>query len=113
MAMVARLPAIGELNALTKPEFAAAMAPLFEGAPQFLLRLAIARPFATYADLWPRALAIARSLPEADQLELINAHPRFGAPPADRSRRCPTANRATSVRRPSSRPAGSRPSSNG
>ena len=83
MAMVARLPAIGELNALTKPEFAAAMAPLFEGAPHFLARLAAGRPFATYADLWPRALAIARSLPEADQLELINAHPRLGAPPAE------------------------------
>ena len=37
----------------------------------------------TYADLWPRALAIARAMPEAEQLELINAHPRLGAPPAE------------------------------
>jgi 2-oxo-4-hydroxy-4-carboxy--5-ureidoimidazoline (OHCU) decarboxylase len=83
MAVVARLPAIGELNAMTKPDFVAAMAPLFEGAPRFLDRLAAGRPFATYADLWPQALAIARAMPEAEQLELINAHPRLGAPPAE------------------------------
>jgi len=83
MAVAARLPAIGELNAMTAADFTAAMAPLFEGAPGFLARLAFARPFPAYADLWPRALAIARSMPEMDQLELINAHPRLGAPPAD------------------------------
>ena len=82
MAVVAQLPTISELNALSEAGFAAAMAPLFEGAPRFLAQLAAGRPFAAYADLWPRALAIARAMPEADQLELINAHPRLGAPPA-------------------------------
>jgi 2-oxo-4-hydroxy-4-carboxy--5-ureidoimidazoline (OHCU) decarboxylase len=83
MAVVARLPAIGELNAMPEPEFVAAIAPLFEGAPRFLDHLAAGRPFAAYADLWPRALAIARAMPERDQLELINAHPRLGASPAE------------------------------
>ena len=81
MAMVARLPAIGELNALTSPSSPRRWRRCSK-ARRSSSRLAIARPFATYADLWPRALAIAHSLPEADQLELINAHPRLGAPPA-------------------------------
>jgi 2-oxo-4-hydroxy-4-carboxy--5-ureidoimidazoline (OHCU) decarboxylase len=58
------------------------LAPLFEGAPAFLDRLAAARPFESFAALWTRALEVARSMPEAEQLELINAHPRLGAPPA-------------------------------
>ena len=78
----AELPPVTALNALPVASFVQTMAPLFEGAPGFLHRLASARPFATYADLWPRALAIARTMPEAEQLELINAHPRLGAPPA-------------------------------
>ena len=79
---VAELPSIGALNAMPLAGFVEAMAPLFEGAPVFLGRLAGARPFAGYAEMWPRALAIARAMPEAEQLELINAHPRLGAPPA-------------------------------
>jgi len=82
MAGEAVLPSIEVLNALPAHEFAAALAPLFQGAPRFLDRLAAARPFASYADLWPRALATARAMPEPEQLELINAHPRLGAPPA-------------------------------
>ena len=82
MAVAAALPAIEELNRLPIPQFAAALAPLFEGAPQFLARLAMARPFAGYADVWPAALRIARAMPEAEQIELIDAHPRLGAPPA-------------------------------
>jgi OHCU decarboxylase len=75
------LPSIEVLDRLPGDAFAAALAPLFEGAPSFLDRLAEARPFDSYADLWPRALAIALAMPEADQLELINAHPRLGASP--------------------------------
>jgi 2-oxo-4-hydroxy-4-carboxy--5-ureidoimidazoline (OHCU) decarboxylase len=76
------LPSIEVLNELPAEEFSAAVAPLFEGAPRFLARLAAERPFGTYADIWPRALAIAWAMPEAEQLELIDAHPRLGAPPA-------------------------------
>jgi 2-oxo-4-hydroxy-4-carboxy--5-ureidoimidazoline (OHCU) decarboxylase len=77
----AQLPSIDALNDLPTAEFAAVFAPLFEGAPRFLGRLAAARPFSSYAELWPRALEIARGMPEPEQLELINAHPRLGAPP--------------------------------
>jgi 2-oxo-4-hydroxy-4-carboxy--5-ureidoimidazoline (OHCU) decarboxylase len=75
------LPRIELLNGLPAAEFAAVLAPLFEGAPRFLGRLAAARPFSSYAELWPRALEIARAMPEPEKLELINAHPRLGAPP--------------------------------
>ena len=61
--------------------FEAAVAPLFEGAPQFLARLAAARPFATPDQLFATARSIAHAMPEEDQVELIDAHPRLGAPP--------------------------------
>jgi 2-oxo-4-hydroxy-4-carboxy-5-ureidoimidazoline decarboxylase len=62
--------------------FAATMAPLFEGAPRFLGRLAVARPFGTLEALFQGARRIAHAMPIAEQLELIDAHPRLGAPPA-------------------------------
>ena len=58
------------------------MAPLFEGAPRFLARLAGARPFDSMDVLFARARSIAHGMPEAEQVELIDAHPRLGAPPA-------------------------------
>jgi 2-oxo-4-hydroxy-4-carboxy-5-ureidoimidazoline decarboxylase len=55
---------------------------LFEGAPRFLARLCAARPFGSEAGLFAVARQIALSMPETDQVELIDAHPRLGAPPA-------------------------------
>jgi 2-oxo-4-hydroxy-4-carboxy-5-ureidoimidazoline decarboxylase len=72
---------IGTLNALPRAAFEAAVAPLFEGAPRFLARLAAARPFESIDALFQRALEIAREMPEDEQVELIDAHPRLGAPP--------------------------------
>ena len=70
------------LDAASPREFVAAMAPLFEGAPGFLWRLAAARPFGSSEQLFRRARHLAHQLPEPLQLELIDAHPRLGAPPA-------------------------------
>lgn len=70
------------LDAPTDEAFAAAMAPLFEGAPRFLARLAVARPFETPDALFEHARAIAHGMPEDEQVELIDAHPRLGAAPA-------------------------------
>jgi 2-oxo-4-hydroxy-4-carboxy-5-ureidoimidazoline decarboxylase len=58
------------------------MGPLFEGAPRFLARLAAARPFDSIDELFDRARSIAHAMPEPEQIELIDAHPRLGAPPA-------------------------------
>ncbi len=68
--------------------FVAHMAPLFEGAPGFLWRLAAARPAGsawTAEGLFERARELAHAMPEPLQLELIDAHPRLGAPPASLS----------------------------
>jgi 2-oxo-4-hydroxy-4-carboxy-5-ureidoimidazoline decarboxylase len=69
------------LEAGSAEAFEAAVAPLFEGAPRFLARLAGARPFESARALFERAREIAHSMPEDEQVELIDAHPRLGAPP--------------------------------
>ena len=73
---------VASLDALPEDAFVAAAAPWFEGAPRFLRRLAAARPFGDEETLFGRAEVIALAMPEAEQLELIDAHPRLGAPPA-------------------------------
>ncbi len=73
---------VAALDALPEAEFVAAAAPWFEGAPRFLARLAAARPFRDESALFARAAEIALSMPEAERIELIDAHPRLGAPPA-------------------------------
>ena len=70
---------VDELKALDADAFAAAIAPLFEGAPRFVARIAEARPFETEEDLFDTARAIAREMPEAEQLSLLDSHPRIGA----------------------------------
>jgi 2-oxo-4-hydroxy-4-carboxy-5-ureidoimidazoline decarboxylase len=67
--------------ATAEAAFVEAMAPLFEGAPRFLARLAAAGPFRDDDELFDRAREIAHGMPEAEQIELIDAHPRLGAPP--------------------------------
>lgn len=73
---------VAALDALPGDAFIAAAAPWFEGAPRFLDQLAADRPFGDVRRLFQRAEAIALAMPEDEQLELIDAHPRLGAPPA-------------------------------
>jgi 2-oxo-4-hydroxy-4-carboxy--5-ureidoimidazoline (OHCU) decarboxylase len=54
---------------------------LFEGAPRFLARLEAAGPFADDEALFAAARSIAHAMPEDEQVELVDAHPRLGAPP--------------------------------
>ncbi len=72
---------IDRLDVIAPGAFAAVVAPLFEGARHFLGRLAMARPFGTMDRLFEGARAIAHAMPVAEQIELIDAHPRLGAPP--------------------------------
>jgi 2-oxo-4-hydroxy-4-carboxy-5-ureidoimidazoline decarboxylase len=53
------------------------LASLFEGAPAFLARLNDLPP----ADRLDRAESVALAMPESDQIELLNAHPRIGELP--------------------------------
>ena len=74
-------PPVPVLDELAPDAFAAAMAALFEGAPRFLARLAESRPHRDEDTLFARARAIAQAMPEDEQIELVDAHPRLGAPP--------------------------------
>ncbi len=74
---------IDRLDVVAPGAFAAAVAPLFEGARMFLGRLAMARPFGSVDALFANAREIAHAMPLDEKLELIDAHPRLGAPPAD------------------------------
>jgi 2-oxo-4-hydroxy-4-carboxy-5-ureidoimidazoline decarboxylase len=73
---------IGDLNGAGEVEAVAALAPLFEGAPRFLARVVEARPFRDWPSLFGAARAVAHAMSEEEQVELIDAHPRLGAPPA-------------------------------
>lgn len=72
---------IDALDGAPEADFVAATGPLFEGAPRFLARLAAARPFGSVKRMFDRALEIAMAMPEEEQIELVDAHPRLGAPP--------------------------------
>ncbi len=54
---------------------------LFEGAPRFLDRVEAAGPFPDDRVLFHVARDIAHAMPEDEQVELVDAHPRLGAPP--------------------------------
>jgi OHCU decarboxylase len=73
------IPEVAELNELSADAFAAALAPLFEGATRFLRRVAEQRPFESDAELLAAAHEVAISMPEDERVELVEAHPRIGA----------------------------------
>jgi 2-oxo-4-hydroxy-4-carboxy-5-ureidoimidazoline decarboxylase len=74
---------IDRLDVIAPGAFAAAVAPLFEGARGFLGRLAMARPFGSVDGMFVTARAIAHDMPLDEKIELIDAHPRLGAPAAE------------------------------
>jgi 2-oxo-4-hydroxy-4-carboxy--5-ureidoimidazoline (OHCU) decarboxylase len=74
------------LDGVPDHAFAGEMASLFENAPRFIARLTAERPFGSWDALFAAAERIAHHLPEDEQIELVNAHPRLGAPPASVSR---------------------------
>ena len=76
------MPTVEELDAMAPDAFASTVAPLFEGAPDYVRRLAEARPFESEDSLFDAARGVAREMPEPEQVELLNAHPRIGADPA-------------------------------
>ena len=78
---VTTVTTIVDVDRLDVAACVAALAPLFEGAPRFLARLCAAGPFADADTLFERARLIALARPEPEQVELIDAHPRLGAPP--------------------------------
>jgi 2-oxo-4-hydroxy-4-carboxy--5-ureidoimidazoline (OHCU) decarboxylase/GNAT superfamily N-acetyltransferase len=74
-------PRIEDLDLLPAEAFVAEVTPLFEGAQRFLERLAGERPFGSDERLIEAAFEVAHGMPEEERLELVEAHPRIGAPP--------------------------------
>jgi 2-oxo-4-hydroxy-4-carboxy--5-ureidoimidazoline (OHCU) decarboxylase len=70
-----------QLNAADETGIVAMVGPLFEQAPRFLARLWAARPFEDRLGLFREAREIALAMPEDEQRELLEAHPRIGAAP--------------------------------
>jgi OHCU decarboxylase len=79
--MTTALAPMQRLDAMGADAFSAGLAPLFEGAPRFLARIAADRPYGTYQAMLERARVIASTMPEDEQVELLASHPRIGAPP--------------------------------
>ncbi|RKP28093.1 Oxo-4-hydroxy-4-carboxy-5-ureidoimidazoline decarboxylase, partial [Syncephalis pseudoplumigaleata] len=85
------LPLISELNTLPDAQFLAAVNLLFETAPPLAQRLLARRPYTSYEELISVAEAIvlddsradsghATALTDEEVLQVVNAHPRIGAP---------------------------------
>jgi len=73
-----RLLPIEELNRLPLDGFAEALRPLFEAAGPLGARLAAGRPYGSYEVLLERAEALIDDLSPAEQVIVVNAHPRIG-----------------------------------
>jgi OHCU decarboxylase len=67
---------------ISRQEFAEELRPLFEAAEPLAEALYAARPFTSYAELIHRAESLASQMPFEDQVTVLAAHPRIGAPPA-------------------------------
>ena len=76
------VPDIEDLDRLPEEAVAFVLRPLVEGAPRFLARLAAHRPFESDEGLVRAMRDVSRELTEEEQIELIEAHPRIGAPSA-------------------------------
>jgi OHCU decarboxylase len=77
---VTRLLRIDELNSTSREEFARSLTPLFEAAAPLADALYAARPFTSYAQLIDTAESLAQAMPTNQQVEVLSAHPRIGAP---------------------------------
>ncbi|GAC1315327.1 MAG: hypothetical protein NVSMB2_06640 [Chloroflexota bacterium] len=70
---------LDELNSATQVSFERTVQALFEAAPPLAAALYAMRPFHSYAELIDHAEAFALAASEADQVAILNAHPRIGA----------------------------------
>jgi 2-oxo-4-hydroxy-4-carboxy--5-ureidoimidazoline (OHCU) decarboxylase/GNAT superfamily N-acetyltransferase len=76
------IPLVDDLDRLPREAAIDLLQPLFEQARSLVEPLVDERPFGDDDGLIRAAHDLARTLPEAAQIELLNAHPRIGADPA-------------------------------
>jgi 2-oxo-4-hydroxy-4-carboxy--5-ureidoimidazoline (OHCU) decarboxylase len=77
---MANVPTIDQLNKFTDAEFNSFISNLFEPCPILITPLLKLKPFTSYEDLLSKVSQVIFSLSEEGQIEIINAHPRLGAP---------------------------------
>jgi 2-oxo-4-hydroxy-4-carboxy--5-ureidoimidazoline (OHCU) decarboxylase len=80
-AAAASIPSVAALDVVDGASFRSAIALLFEGAAGFAHRLEEGRPYGTPETLFRTAERIALELDDHEAVELLDAHPRLGAPP--------------------------------
>ena len=68
-------PKLAELNAETEGGFVAVLGPVYEHSPHFARRVAARRPFADVEHLRHALQQEVNGAPEAEQMDLIKAHP--------------------------------------
>jgi 2-oxo-4-hydroxy-4-carboxy--5-ureidoimidazoline (OHCU) decarboxylase/GNAT superfamily N-acetyltransferase len=78
-------PRAEDLDRLPVEAFVSEVAPLFEGGGRFLERLAETRPLQNEDGLLVAAFEVAHGLPEDEQIELVEQHPRIGSEAAEMS----------------------------
>lgn len=71
--------ALDELNQLDQERFTQALGDIFEHTPAIAHQTWTQRPFATVAALHQAMVSVMQTLSQAQQLELIRAHPDLGA----------------------------------
>jgi 2-oxo-4-hydroxy-4-carboxy--5-ureidoimidazoline (OHCU) decarboxylase len=74
------LPSISDLNASSFETFCEIVSLLFEPAPPLAKALYALKPFESYDHLLLLTSQVLKRLSPQDRLEVINAHPRIGAP---------------------------------
>ncbi len=76
---MAQIYTLHRLNQLDQSAFTVVLGDIFEETPEIAAQAWFARPFGTVADLHRAMVGVVRSLPLADQLTLIQAHPDLGS----------------------------------
>lgn len=69
---------LDQLNTMAEADFVAAIGPAFEETPAIAAQVWPLRPFISVANLHQHMVAVVKTMPPADQLALINAHPDLG-----------------------------------
>ncbi len=69
---------LNQLNAMAEADFVAAIGPAFEDTPAIAAQVWAQRPFISVVNLHQHMVTVVRTMPPADQLALINAHPALG-----------------------------------
>ncbi|KAJ3319743.1 hypothetical protein HDV06_005944 [Boothiomyces sp. JEL0866] len=75
-----KLPSIDQLNTLPEQDFIHVINTLFETAPPLQKKLIENKPYSSYIQLIEKSDELIKQMNLQDQIAVVNAHPRIGAP---------------------------------